>query len=133
MQAAISPLIGEHDFSSFCRRPKVPEGQPPASMVRIVRELRWDRLDASPMLRMEIRASAFCHQMVRSIAGTMVDVGLHRLTPADVHGILRARDRAVAGQVAPPHGLVLWAVGYDGDRWDRTDAPASDHPVDETG
>ena len=71
-----------------------------------------------PLLRMHIRASVFCHQMVRSICGTLVDVGLHKLTPADVNGILRAEDRAVAGQIAPPQGLVLWEVGYDGARWD---------------
>lgn len=118
MQAAVSPLIGEHDFTSFCRRPKVPEGQPPASMVRILHEVRWERVDGSPLLRMHIRASAFCHQMVRSICGTLVDVGLRKLTPADVNGIIRARDRAVAGQIAPPQGLVLWEVGYDGERWD---------------
>lgn len=118
MQAAVSPLIGEHDFTSFCRKPKMPPGVPPASMVRILQELRWERVDDSPLLRMEIRASAFCHQMVRAITGTLVDVGLRKLTPADVNGIVHARDRAVAGPIAPPHGLVLWAVGYDGARWD---------------
>jgi len=119
MQAGVSPLIGEHDFTSFCRRSKVADGQPPASMVRIMETLAWTRVDDSPLLRMQIRASAFCHQMVRSITGTLVDVGLHKLTPADVNGILHARDRSVAGQIAPPHGLVLWAVGYDGIRWDQ--------------
>jgi tRNA pseudouridine38-40 synthase len=118
MQAACDPLIGEHDFTSFCRKPKVPDGQPPASLVRIVRDVSWDRIDDSPMLRLQIKGSAFCHQMVRSLTATMVEVGLHRLTPADVHAILHARDRSLAGQVAPPHGLVLWEVGYDGDRWD---------------
>ena len=118
LQAAVSPLIGEHDFTSFCRKPKVPDGQPPASLVRIVRDVSWNRIDGSPMLRLQIKGSAFCHQMVRSLTATMVEVGLHRLTPADVHAILHARDRSLAGQVAPPHGLVLWEVGYDGDRWD---------------
>jgi tRNA pseudouridine38-40 synthase len=118
MQAAVSPLIGEHDFSSFCRRPKVAEDQPQPSMVRIVHSIEWRRVDETPMLRLEITGSAFCHQMVRSITGTLVDVGLHRLTPADVNAILHAGDRNVAGQVAPPTGLVLWEVGYDGVRWD---------------
>jgi tRNA pseudouridine38-40 synthase len=118
MREAASPLIGEHDFSSFCRRPKVDDDQPPPSMVRIVHAITWEHVDESAMLRLEVEGSAFCHQMVRSITGTLVDVGLHRLTPADVHAILRAGDRSVAGQVAPPHGLVLWEVGYDGLRWD---------------
>ncbi len=118
MRAAISPLIGEHDFSSFCRKPKVDPEQPAPSMVRIVRSITWDRVDDTPMLRLEITGTAFCHQMVRSITGTMVDVGAGKLTPADVHAILKAGDRSVAGQVAPPHGLTLWDVGYDGRRWD---------------
>jgi len=50
--------------------------------------------------------------MVRSIVGTTVDVGLGRLRAGDVRAILQARDRAGAGQVAPPHGLTLWEVGY---------------------
>jgi tRNA pseudouridine38-40 synthase len=118
MQAATSPLIGEHDFSSFCRKPRVADDQPEPSMVRIVHRITWERVDDTPLLRLTIRGSAFCHQMVRSITGTLVDVGLHKLTPADVNGILHARDRSVAGQVAPPNGLVLWEVGYDGPRWD---------------
>jgi tRNA pseudouridine38-40 synthase len=50
--------------------------------------------------------------MVRSIVGTLVDVGLGKASPGDVRGILVARDREAAGQVAPPYGLVLWEVGY---------------------
>ncbi len=67
------------------------------------------------LLRFEIRANAFCHQMVRSIVGTLVDVGLGKASPGDVRGIMIARDREAAGQVAPPHGLVLWEVGYPPD------------------
>ena len=93
--------------------------------MRIVQDASWQRVDQTPMLRLEIRGSAFCHQMVRSLTATMVEVGLRRLTPADVHAILHARDRSVAGHVAPPYGLVLWEVGYDGVRWDdgRTQDP----------
>jgi tRNA pseudouridine38-40 synthase len=113
MQAACDPLIGEHDFSSFCRRPKVDPDEPEPSMVRRVLAARWVEVDAG-LLRFEIRATAFCHQMVRSIVGTLVDVGMGRATPGDILGILGARDREAAGQVAPPHGLTLWEVGYDG-------------------
>jgi tRNA pseudouridine38-40 synthase len=129
MGEAVAPLIGEHDFSSFCRRPKVPEGAEPASMVRIVHDIALTRIDRSPMLRLEITGSAFCQQMVRSITGTLVDVGTHRLSPADVHAIVHAKDRSVAGQIAPPQGLMLWAVGYDGTRWDTTGPGDPDTPA----
>ena len=112
MRAAGDPLIGEHDFASFCRRPKVSEGDPVPSLVRRVLDLEWTQLDDTPMLRFDIRATSFCHQMVRSIVGTMVDVGLGHRSAGEMAAILRAGDRSVAGQVAPPTGLVLWAVGY---------------------
>jgi tRNA pseudouridine38-40 synthase len=111
MQAACDPLIGEHDFSSFCRRPKVDPDEPEPSLVRRVLAARWIEVEAE-LLRFEIRATAFCHQMVRSIVGTVVDVGMGKATPGDMQGILQARDREAAGQVAPAHGLVLWEVGY---------------------
>jgi len=113
MQAACDPLIGEHDFTSFCRRPKVDDGTPEPSLVRRVISARWSCLDDDDHhLRFEIRANAFCHQMVRSIVGTLVDIGLGKASPGDVRGILVARDREAAGQVAPPYGLTLWEVGY---------------------
>jgi tRNA pseudouridine38-40 synthase len=111
MRQAGDGLIGEHDFSSFCRRVKVAEGEAEKSRMRRVRSLRWSEPDEH-LLRCEISANAFCHQMVRSIVGTMVDVGLGRISAGDVLTILRARDRNAAGQVAPPHGLVLWRVDY---------------------
>jgi tRNA pseudouridine38-40 synthase len=113
MQAACDPLLGEHDFASFCRRPKSGDGEPEASLVRRVLAARWSADEWNgALLRFEIRANAFCHQMVRSIVGTLVDVGLHKTSPGEVRGILVARDRDAAGQVAPPQGLVLWQVGY---------------------
>lgn len=111
MVLACDPLIGEHDFSSFCRRPKVGPEAAPVSLVRRVRDASWvDEGDG--VLRFWIEANAFCHQMVRSVTGTLVDVGLGRRRAGEVMGILRARDRGAAGTVAPPHGLCLWEVGY---------------------
>lgn len=118
MRRAAGDLIGEHDFSSFCRRPKVDDDQPEPSMTRILHAAAWTAVDDTALLRFEVRGSAFCHQQVRSMVGTLVDVGLGRLAPDRIPDILTSRDRASAGQVAPPEGLALWAVGYDGDRWD---------------
>ncbi len=56
--------------------------------------------------------------MVRSIVGTLVDVGFGRIDAAEIPAILAARDRNAAGQVAPPTGLTLWHIGFDGPRWD---------------
>jgi tRNA pseudouridine38-40 synthase len=64
------------------------------------------------MLIFEIEARSFGRQMVRSIVGTLVDVGLGRRRASEVPAIIAARDRNVAGSVAPPHGLVLWLVRF---------------------
>ena len=114
MHGAAQHLVGEHDFSSFCRRPKVPEGEPGASLVREVLDATWERGldDESDLLTFEVRATSFCHQMVRSLVGTLVDVGRGRIGRDEMPSILAARDRDAAGPVAPPHGLTLWAVGY---------------------
>ena len=100
------PLIGEHDFSSFCRRPNED-----ASLTRRVTEARWESSDEG-RLEFWIEANAFCHQMVRSIVGTLVEVGLGKKRAGDVTGIVRAADRSAAGQLAPGHGLCLWLVRY---------------------
>jgi tRNA pseudouridine38-40 synthase len=106
LRLGADPFIGEHDFASFCR-----SGPPGSTTVRRVLESRWCEV-GDGVLRYDITATAFCWQMVRSIVGTLVDVGTGKLTPGDVLRILRARDRATAGRVAPPEGLCLWSVAY---------------------
>ncbi|MGB8858653.1 MAG: tRNA pseudouridine(38-40) synthase TruA [Ilumatobacteraceae bacterium] len=114
MNLACDPLIGEHDFSTFCRRPKLPDDVPTPSMVRRVFSADWKAVpgDVPGLLRFEISANAFCHQMVRSLVGTLVEVGMGKLHAGDIRAILQQRNRQLAGQVAPAHGLVLWEVGY---------------------
>ena len=105
-------LIGQHDFAAFCRRPKRRDGEE-ASLVRRVTEARWYD-DGEGRLRFEIEASSFCHQMVRAVVGTLVDVGRAKMRPGDLLGIIRSKDRDQAGDLAPPHGLTLWTVRYPG-------------------
>lgn len=116
MRLGCDPFIGEHDFSAFCRRPTVEAGQEPVSLRRQVLLAHWT-IETSDkgqrILIFDIRARSFCHQMVRSIVGTLADVGLGRISPGRITGILASRDRTQAGQVAPPQGLTLWEVGYD--------------------
>ena len=114
MRLACDPLYGEHDFSSFCRRPPVPG----ASLVRVVRDAGWvDPGDG--VLRFEIEASSFCQQMVRSIVGTMVDVGLGRRKAGEMAAILRARSPG-RGRPAGPAPRPVPVGGH---------LPASDAPA----
>ena len=105
---ACDPFLGEHDFSAFCRRPK---GEDEASLVRQVLSAAWTDL-GDGHLRFEIEATAFCHQMVRSIVGTVVAAGGGSPRAGDIRAILASRDRSEAAPVAPPHGLCLWQVAY---------------------
>ena len=110
MNEAAGHLAGPHDFSSFGR---VPEGQ---SAERVLYELSVRR--SGRLLRIKARANAFIQQMVRSLVGTLVQVGEGKRSPDEIPGVLSALDRAAAGPVAPPHGLCLVSVEYD-DSWSR--------------
>ncbi|MHB1710200.1 MAG: tRNA pseudouridine(38-40) synthase TruA [Acidimicrobiales bacterium] len=120
MSAAADVLLGEHDFRAFCRRAPGTTREDP--ICRRVFEARWSqgaglRGMILPMegrlCVFEIEANAFCHQMVRSLVGTLVDVGRGRKTASDIVWILRSADRQQASQPAPPRGLTLVAVHYD--------------------
>lgn len=106
------PFIGLHEFGSFCRRPNPPHPDaPPATLMRRILDAHWE--DAGDgILNLWIEASAFCHQMVRSIAGTLVEVGRGKKRAGDLMGIIGAQDRRAAGDLAPPQGLCLWQVRY---------------------
>ncbi len=123
MAAAADALLGEHDFRAFCRR--VPGTSPDEPINRRVADARWTRLSragaaSTPALApisgdlyaFEIEANAFCHQMVRSLVGTLVEVGRGRKRASDILWILRSADRQQAAQPAPPQGLTLVAVRY---------------------
>jgi tRNA pseudouridine38-40 synthase len=107
LRLGADPFVGKHDFSSFCRKPT--SGDP--SLVRRVLESHWTDL-GDGVLRYDVRAPSFCWQQVRAMVGTMVEVGTGRRRPGDLLAILRATDRARAGDLAPPNGLSLWEVGY---------------------
>jgi tRNA pseudouridine38-40 synthase len=104
MRRAAKALIGEHDFSSFCRRGE-------GSMVRRMRSITI-RATEPERLVIRVVADSFCHQMVRSIVGLLLDIGRGKRSPQDGATALRARNRAAAGPVAPAKGLTLVEVNY---------------------
>lgn len=108
LRLATDPLIGEHDFAAFCRRPP---DRPTGPLTRVVHDARWHKATGE-ILRFEIEAGAFCHQMVRSIVGALVAVGQERLRPSDLVDLLRSGRRDGAPTLAPPHGLCLTTVRY---------------------
>ena len=110
MQQAADALVGEHDFSAFRAA-----GCTAATAMRRVDAIAITRTEPD-VLDIDVRGNAFLRQMVRIIAGTLVEVGLGKRTPAEVAEILASRDRTRAGQTAPAHGLELVAVRYDGTR-----------------
>ena len=107
MQAACDAILGVHDFSSFCHAVR---GRP-GPIVRRVLRAEWSDLGEG-RYQFEIEAVSFGHQKVRSIVGTLVEVGTGRRKAGETSSVLAARARAAAGPVAPPHGLCLWEVKY---------------------
>jgi len=110
LRLGCDPFIGEHDFSAFCRKGTRADGSL-APLTRRVHAAQWiDRGDGEVWFT--ISSSSFCHQMVRSVAGTLVEVGLGTRRPGDIADVIRSKDRARAGKLAPPDGLYLEHVTY---------------------
>jgi len=105
MREAARLLVGEHDFTSFCRHPGGDR-----STVRDLRRLSVDR--RGDLLSIRAEANAFLHHMVRSLVGTLVAVGEGALEAGAMPDILEARERAAAGRPAPARGLTLERVSY---------------------
>ena len=108
MNEAARDLLGEHDFAAFCRRR---EG---ASTVRSLIRLDWSRPSPGEVVA-EVVADAFCHNMVRALAGAMLAVGDGRKPPGWPREVLAAGVRDPAVHVAPPHALCLEEVRYPAD------------------
>lgn len=117
MQRATGYFIGTHDFASFCSA-----GTQTPTTVRTLYELTVETDDPfdseddpeAPVCRdiiIRVSGSGFLYNMVRIIAGTLMEVGKGRIEPEQIADIIEARDREAAGPTAPPEGLTL--VGYE--------------------
>ncbi|MBN2495344.1 MAG: tRNA pseudouridine(38-40) synthase TruA [Deltaproteobacteria bacterium] len=112
MQRACAHLQGEHDFSAF--RAAGCEAKSPVRRIDRIGLVR----DGS-LLALDVLGRAFLKQMVRNLAGTLVDVGRGRLSPEGLRGLLLGRDRTRAGRCAPAKGLCLVRVFYEPDAYRR--------------
>ena len=106
MRAAIAHIVGCHDFKAF-----EGSGSGRQHTIRHVYSAELNERD-SGLLIFQIEADGFLRYMVRNIVGTLVDVGLEKLTPHDFKRILDSRDRSQASATAPAHGLTLIKVNY---------------------
>jgi tRNA pseudouridine38-40 synthase len=107
MKEAAGYIIGRKDFSSFCS-----SGSLVRSRIRKVQSLELET--EGNIIDMSIIADGFLYNMVRIIAGTLVEVGKGNMAPGDVKALLEKRDRKRAGPTLPPQGLFLEEVYYRG-------------------
>jgi len=106
MKKAAESVVGEHDFSAFCVASSAVKG-----CVRNVTAVALDEPEPG-LISLTIRADGFVHRMVRSLMGTLIDIGLGKLEPDTIKRMLESRDRKLAGRTAPAHGLTLTKIGY---------------------
>ncbi len=106
MRHAARHIVGTHDFKAF-----EGTGSPRSHTTRCV--IKADIVEQeNGFIVFEIEADGFLRFMVRNIVGTLVDVGLGKITTNDFKKILLSKNRSMAGATAPPHGLFLMKVKY---------------------
>lgn len=106
MHAAAQHLVGLHDFTTF--RDMHCQAKSPLKTLDVARVVR-----VGEEVHLSFEARSFLHRQVRSMTGTLVEVGIGRWSAQDVKAALEARDRTACGPVAPPDGLYLVGVGYE--------------------
>lgn len=110
MRAGAAFLLGEHDFKSFCKTQSA-EGKNTVREVERIELFSEEQL-GEECLVVRVVGNAFLHSMIRTIVGTLVQVGRGHRDPTWVGKVLAARDRSAAGENAPAHGLTFWHVDY---------------------
>lgn len=105
MHEAAQHLVGNHDFTTF--RAAECQAKSPVKTLDVLNVTR-----EGPEIRIEASARSFLHHQVRSIVGSLAQVGEGKWTPVDMKHALESRDRTACGPVAPPDGLYLVGVDY---------------------
>lgn len=116
MNQAAHRLEGEHDFKSFCMAASAhmieADGRSTCRNV-IACDVYEEQIVGTPVITVRVVGNAFLHSMVRTMVGTLVEVGRGKRSVSWVDEVLAARDRGAAGQNAPAAGLTFWHVGYE--------------------
>ncbi|MBQ9119192.1 MAG: tRNA pseudouridine(38-40) synthase TruA [Lachnospiraceae bacterium] len=114
MRQAAQYLVGEHDFKSFCSvNTQVKDTVRRVNSIEVLAEPRQTAAEEdAKLITIRINGNGFLYNMVRIIAGTLIQVGFHRYPPEQVATILAAKDRAAAGETAPACGLTLIEICY---------------------
>ena len=111
MKEAAEYIIGEHDFKCFCSA-----GSQVKETVRTVYSLTVTKEE--DVIKIRITGSGFLYNMVRIIAGTLMEVGAGIKKPEDIKEIIESKDRSNAGPTAPARGLFLVRIAYEGSNTD---------------
>ncbi len=106
MQKAAGHFVGTHDFCAFSAT-----GGSVKTSVRTISQITVDKREAD-QVELNISGDGFLYNMVRIIAGTLIEVGFGKLKPDDIPEIIGSLDRRKAGRTAPAHGLYLVEVYY---------------------
>ena len=101
MKEAAAYIVGEHDFKSFCQT-----GAQVESTVRTIYSVEVEEQGENDLV-IRVCGNGFLYNMVRIIAGTLLDIGQGKRDPMDIFTILESKDRSAAGPTAPAHGLTL--------------------------
>ncbi len=115
MREAAAHLIGEHDFASFCVAESA-KGKRTWRRLDLI-EITPESVLGEHSITIRVIGNAFLHSMVRTIVGSLVEVGAGRRAPSWLADALSACDRAAAGPNAPAKGLTLWHVSYPEECW----------------
>ena len=108
MREAAAYLEGKHDFKSFCSAKTAVE-----DTVRTILSCTVERTPQDVIV-IRVTGTGFLYNMVRIIAGTLIQVGIGEIEPQDIEIILAKRERGAAGPTAPAHGLTMIGIAYEG-------------------
>lgn len=106
MNEAAQHFVGTHDFAAFCSA-----GSSVKTTIRTIYEASVQK--QSPFITFKVAGNGFLYNMVRIMAGTLIEIGIGKKEPSDIKDIILSKNRNLAGKTAPPQGLTLIEINYE--------------------